>query len=104
MKIVAVAACLTDFAHAYLVAEQLEQTGRRLGHTIKVETQGRMGIECELTAQDIREADAVIVAGEARILGRRRFADIGAIVHVRIQDAFLNPLAVFDTVLEHVTI
>ena len=48
MKIVAVTACPTGIAHTYMAAEQLEKTARKLGHAIKVETQGAMGIENEL--------------------------------------------------------
>ena len=48
MKIVAVTACPTGIAHTYMAAEQLEKTARKLGHSIKVETQGAMGIENEL--------------------------------------------------------
>lgn len=53
MKIVAVTACPTGIAHTYMAAEQLEKTARKLGHAIKVETQGAMGIENELRQADI---------------------------------------------------
>ena len=57
MNIVAVTACPTGIAHTYMAAEQIEKTAKALGHHIKVETQGAMGIENELSAEDIREAD-----------------------------------------------
>jgi len=57
MKIVAVTACPTGIAHTYMAAEQLEKSARAAGHQIKVETQGAMGIENELSAQEIREAE-----------------------------------------------
>ena len=44
MRLVAVTACPTGIAHTYMAAEQLEKTGKKLGHAIKVETQGAMGI------------------------------------------------------------
>ena len=53
MKIVAVTACPTGIAHTYMAAEQLEKTAKKLGHDIKVETQGAMGIENELSTADI---------------------------------------------------
>jgi fructose-specific phosphotransferase system IIB component len=53
MHIVAVTACPTGIAHTYMAAEKLEKVARELGHTIKVETQGAMGIENELTSADI---------------------------------------------------
>ena len=49
MKLVAVTACPTGIAHTYMAAAQLEKTAKKLGHTIKVETQGAMGIENELS-------------------------------------------------------
>ena len=58
MNIVAVTACPTGIAHTYMAAEQLAKTGKALGHKIKVETQGAMGIENQLSAEDIRNADA----------------------------------------------
>ena len=44
MKIVAVTACPTGIAHTYMAAEQLEKTAKKLGHSIKVETQAGVGI------------------------------------------------------------
>ncbi len=65
MKIVAVTACPTGIAHTYMAAEQLEKTARALGHTIKVETQGAMGIENELAQADIDAADVVLIAADS---------------------------------------
>ena len=48
MNLVAVTACPTGIAHTYMAAERLEKAGRKLGLSIKVETQGAMGIENEL--------------------------------------------------------
>ena len=56
MKIVAVTACPTGIAHTYMAAEQLEKTAKKLGHSIKVETQGAMGIENKLTEAEIAAA------------------------------------------------
>ncbi len=62
MKLIAVTACPTGIAHTYMAAEQLEKAAKSLGHKIKVETQGAMGIENELTPADIKDADFVIFA------------------------------------------
>jgi len=43
MKLVAVTACPTGIAHTYMAAEQLERVARKLGLSIKVETQGGNG-------------------------------------------------------------
>jgi fructose-specific phosphotransferase system IIB component len=94
MKIVAVTACPTGIAHTYMAAEQLEKTARRLGHTIKVETQGSMGIENELTPEDIVEASCAIFAVSLPVRNVERFAGI-RIVEVPVQEALRNPEAIF---------
>ena len=95
MIIVAVTACPTGIAHTYMAAEQLEKVGRQLGHKIKVETQGSMGIENELTAQEIGAAEAVVFAVDIEVEGRERFA-AKRLVQVSVQEAIKNPRAVFD--------
>ena len=67
MKIVAVTACPTGIAHTYMAAEQLEKTARKLGHTIKVETQGAMGIENKLSPTEIQAAGVAILAVDIAI-------------------------------------
>ena len=94
MKIVAVTACPTGIAHTYMAAEQLEKTARALGHQIRVETQGAMGIENELSARDIREADVVVLAVDIEVENRERF-DGKRTVQVPVQDVIRNPGAVF---------
>ncbi len=69
MNIVAVTACPTGIAHTYMAAEQLERTARKLGHTIKVETQGSMGLENELSAADIAAAEVDYSRFTARAAG-----------------------------------
>lgn len=74
MKLVAVTACPTGIAHTYMAAEHLEKTAKALGHSIRVETQGAMGIENELTKAEIAAADAVILAVDIEVEGKERFA------------------------------
>jgi fructose-specific phosphotransferase system IIB component len=95
MKIVAVTACPTGIAHTYMAAEQLEKTARKLGHAIKVETQGAMGIENELSAEDIAAADAAIIAADIALEQPDRFDAIRK-VEVAVQLAITNPEAVFQ--------
>lgn len=64
MKIVAVTACPTGIAHTYMAAEMLEVTARKMNIEIKVETNGALGVEHELSANDIKDADAVIIASD----------------------------------------
>ncbi len=86
MKIVAVTSCPTGIAHTYLAAMQLEKAAWKLGHTIKVETQGSMGIEHELTHEDIEGADFVILAAGIPVRNRERFAG-SRIVEISVQAA-----------------
>jgi fructose PTS system EIIBC or EIIC component len=63
-KIVAITACPTGVAHTFMAAEALENTGKKLGHQIKVETRGSVGAKNQLTDQEIAEADLVIIAAD----------------------------------------
>jgi fructose-specific phosphotransferase system IIB component len=94
MKIVAVTACPTGIAHTYMAAEQIEKTGKSLGHDVKVETQGALGIEDELSAADIRSADFVIFAVDIEVEQRERFAG-KSIVEIPVAEAIKNPKGVF---------
>jgi fructose PTS system EIIB component len=94
MKFVAVTACPTGIAHTYMAAAQLEKSAKKLGHAIKVETQGSMGIENELSESDIKDASAAIFAVEIPVRNKERFEGL-RIVEVSIQDVIKNPDAVF---------
>lgn len=94
MKFVAVTACPTGIAHTYMAAAQLEKTAKKLGHTIKVETQGAMGIENELTQADVDAADAAILATDIAIEQEERFSRVRKI-QVPVQAALKNPEAIF---------
>jgi fructose-specific phosphotransferase system IIB component len=86
MRIVAVTSCPTGVAHTYLAAAQLEKAARKLGHTIKVETQGSMGIEHELSPEDIDAADVAILAAGVPVRKPERFAN-ARVVEISVQSA-----------------
>ena len=94
MKIVAVTACPTGIAHTYMAAEQLEKTARKLGYSIKVETQGAMGIENKLSESEISGASVAIMAVDIAIEEPERFDHIRKI-KVPVQAAMKNPEAIF---------
>jgi fructose-specific phosphotransferase system IIB component len=94
MKLVAVTACPTGIAHTYMAAAQLEKTAKKLGHTIKVETQGAMGIENELSQADVDAADAVIFATDIAVEQEDRFSKARKI-QVPVQAALKDPEAIF---------
>ncbi len=63
-KIVAVTGCPTGIAHTFMAEEALKKAAEELGVEIKVETNGAVGVEHELTDKDIEEAVGVIVASD----------------------------------------
>jgi len=67
MKIVAITSCPTGIAHTYMAAEGLEKGAKKLGHIIKVETQGSVGVENRLTEQEIAEAELVVIAADVKV-------------------------------------
>ncbi|HEY6251976.1 MAG TPA: PTS fructose transporter subunit IIB [Candidatus Angelobacter sp.] len=94
MKIVAVTACPTGIAHTYMAAARLEKVAKELGHEIKVETQGALGIENKLSDNDIRQARVAIFAVDISVEGRERFQGM-KIVEVPLQQAIKNTREVF---------
>ncbi|MFS0637533.1 fructose-specific PTS transporter subunit EIIC [Mesobacillus foraminis] len=69
--IVAVTACPTGIAHTYMAADALKAKAAELGVDIKVETNGSGGAKNVLTADDIKNAAAVIVAADTKVeMGR----------------------------------
>jgi fructose-specific phosphotransferase system IIB component len=94
MKIVAVTACPTGIAHTYMAAEHLEKTAKKLGHSIRVETQGAMGIENKLTQVEIDAAAVAILAVDIAIEESERFDNIRKI-QIPVQAALKNPEAIF---------
>lgn len=88
-KILAVTACPTGIAHTYMAAEALQEAAKEKNVEIKVETRGAVGIENELTAEEIAAAHAIIVAAatdveESRFEGR-------PVVKVPIGEAIKDP-------------
>ena len=66
-KILAVTACPTGIAHTYMAAEALEKAGKKLGISIKVETNGSGGAKNILTADEIANCDGIIVAADKSV-------------------------------------
>lgn len=99
MKIVAVTACPTGIAHTYMAAEKLEKVAQKLGHSIKVETQGAMGIENRLEQADIDAASVAIMAVDIAVEEPERFEAIRKI-QVSVQDALKNPESIFARIGE----
>ena len=66
-RIVAVTACPTGVAHTFMAAEALTAAATAAGHQIRVETQGSVGAQDPLTAEEIEAADLVILACDIEV-------------------------------------
>ncbi|AUJ29106.1 MAG: PTS fructose transporter subunit IIB [Liquorilactobacillus hordei] len=73
MKIVGITACIAGIAHTYMAAANLKKFAKKENYEIKIETQGAMGIENELTQAEIDEADVVIFAVDTTVQNEDRF-------------------------------
>lgn len=89
MKLLAITSCPNGIAHTYMAAENLQKAAIRLGVQIKVETQGGIGVENKLTEEDIREADAIIIAAD-RSVNKDRFTG-KKLLAVGVQDGIRKP-------------
>lgn len=101
MFIVCVAACPTGVAHTFMAAEALELLGKARGHEVKVETQGSMGIDNEITSADLARADAAILAADIAIMNAERFDGM-----IKLECSVADPIkfgeAVFDAIEQEV--
>lgn len=93
----AVTACPTGIAHTYMAAEALLGAAKEKNVEMKVETRGSVGVENELTADEIAEAHAIIVAAdidadEDRFKGK-------PVVRVGAAAAIKNPNELIDKAL-----
>lgn len=75
MKIVGVCACASGIAHTYMAKNAVVKAAQSLGDEIHMETQGTIGVEDELTAEQIAEADCVLLCIDVKIEGMDRFKD-----------------------------
>ena len=102
MKIVGVSACTVGIAHTYMAKKAMEEECAKRGFECKVEAQGGMGIEDELTQEDVDSADLVIETIDVGIEGEDRFeAKVaeGRLLKVGTADAIADAAAVLDQAL-----
>ena len=76
MKVVGVTACPSGVAHTYMAAEAIQQACEKAGVECKVETQGSIGIENQITKADVESADAVILTTDMPIKNVERFDNL----------------------------
>ncbi len=98
---VAITSCPMGVAHTYMAAESLEKYAREHGFNAKVETQGTVGTENELTEIDIKNADFVIIAADRQVELHRFNGK--KIIEVSTKTAINKPDSIFNK-LETATI
>lgn len=62
--LIGITACPVGVAHTYLAAEKLTETALKMGYNVKIETHGSSGVENEITDEEIKKADRVIIAAD----------------------------------------
>ena len=67
IRVLGVTACPTGIAHTYMAAEALDQQAKKMGISIKVETNGSGGAKNVLTADEIAACDGIIVAADKNV-------------------------------------
>ncbi|MEK3949679.1 PTS fructose transporter subunit IIABC [Paenibacillus sp. FSL H7-0703] len=98
MKILAITSCPNGIAHTYMAAENLQKAAAKLGVEMKVETQGSIGVENQLTEQEIREADGIIIAADKTVV-KDRFVGKKLLV-VGVQDGICRPEELIQRVMK----
>lgn len=99
MNIVGVAACVAGIAHTYIAKKKLVQAAQKAGHNIQMETQGPIGVEDELTSENIKNADVVILAVDIQIKGKERFEG-KKIIEIPTEVAVHSPTALIKKIEE----
>lgn len=72
------------------------------GYTCRIETQGSIGIEEQLTPEEIQEADVVILAIDVKISGENRFKG-KPVVRMSTEKAMKNTGAMLQSIEEALT-
>lgn len=94
MKLLAITACPVGIAHTYMAAENIQKAAEELGVDMKVETQGSIGVENELTDADIASADGIIIASDKDV-SKERFAG-KRLLAVGVQEGIREPKALIQ--------
>lgn len=101
MYIIGITACTAGIAHTYIAKEKIEKAARELGHDCKIETQGTVGPEDVLTAEDVKRAAFVLIAADINISGKERFVG-KKVVNVPTQMAIQSPKSLINKIIEKI--
>ena len=97
-KVLAVTACPTGIAHTYMAAEALEKAGKKLGISVKVETNGSGGAKNILTDEEIANCNGIIIAADksvemARFNGKK-------VIRTKVSDGIKIPEELINRITE----
>lgn len=98
-KLVALCACPMGLAHTFMAAEAIKKAGLEMGYEVKVETQGADGVQNQLTASDIRNADIIIHAIAVTPQDMERFEGY-EVYEVGLQEVIKDPKGVIREIEE----
>lgn len=102
MKIVGVAACPVGIAHTYMTKDSLVKAAEACGHACHIETRGSVGVEDELSADEIAAADIVILACDVKCPGEERFKG-KPLVRVSTSSVIKDPVGLIKKIEKAIT-
>lgn len=101
MKIAAITSCATGIAHSYMAAEAIRKVAKKHGCPVKVEIEGALGIENELSEADIEKADIIVFANDVSISKAERFKDVKyKVIKFGPHEVIKNPEIIFEKAKE----
>ena len=98
IRVLAVTACPTGIAHTYMAAEALEKAGKKMGITIKVETNGSGGAKNILTDEEIANCDGIIVAADKKVKTARFNGK--PVLFVKVAEGIHRPEELINEIIE----
>lgn len=96
IRVLAVTACPTGIAHTYMAAEALENAGKKLGITVKAETNGSGGAKNVLTKEEIEACDGIIIAAD-KTVDMTRF-DGKKVIRTKVSDGIKIPKELIERI------
>lgn len=98
--LIGITACMTGIAHTYMAAESLKDAAKSRGMKVKIQTNGSNGPENRLTAADIQNADAIVVAHDVRVdtsvLQGKQFVDVPVKKAINQADQLIEQALSYD--------
>ena len=98
IRVLAVTACPTGIAHTYMAAEALETAGKKLGITVKAETNGSGGAKNVLTKEEIEACDGIIIAAD-KTVDMARF-DGKRVIRTKVSDGIKIPKELIERIVK----